>query len=677
MKRRPPLRFRSGLVIILGWDLLEALHNMRLPVQTAEIPETDLEALSLPCLLLRADGAFGLITAHDPARGLMVTHPQDGTETWIGASAGLGTLVLIGDADRNDLTESPQTTWELLSGLMPQLWPLFLASLLISLLGLTTPFLVMTIYNTAIPAGSLEFLAALSGGLALAYAAELMIRRVRSAAIVHVAAGLENRLGLRLLHKLVKLPLATALRSDALQQRARLRQFESMRDAMLGPLVQAVLDIPFLVLFAVALFAVSPSIGWMTLAFVGLNALGFVVIGPFQRRREVAAADAQTDVRKLVLQSVSAQRAIRQAGSQDIWQSRLEEVTMIARLAEADLQNFARTARTLLQSILTIAGLSAGLMAANQVMAGTLSLGALIAILILVWRIMAPVQSLSLVADQAISIWAATRTIDAVLRIPEEKHRGVTPSMSATVSGDIRFEQVTFRYPDAHFPALGGASFAARQGEIVILAGPMLSGKTTAIELLAGLQEPLAGRILINGEDIRQIPLDDLRAGMAVCMQEPSFLHGTIRQNLEIAMSLADEDACWAALDQAGIAGWVARLPDHIETLLSTDAVAAMPLSLKRGISLAMALIRPSPIYVLDQPTSGLDPAHAAHVRNEINWLRGKGTVILTTHDPEDLSLGDRFIVLERGRVISNEAGKRGLERARALMKPKDASKVA
>lgn len=650
---------------LTGWDLLDALKTLRLPLAVAPLGADDAAQIPLPCLIIRKDDSYGLITDYHPDLGFKAV--EDDRSRWIGADRKDSMVVKLQDADEQELYAQPRSAAETLAGLLPQIWPLFFASLLISLLGLATPFIVMTVYNTAIPAGSTGFLVALAAGLALAYLAELMIRRIRSAALVRLAAGLENRLGLSLLQKLVLLPVAVITRSDAFQQRARLRQFESMRDAMMGPLVQAALDLPFLILFATALFMISPTIGWVTLAFALLNAAGFVITGPLQRRYEAAASDARTNLRKITLETVNGQAAIRRAGTEDIWRQRLEDAAAQAQTTTLQAQRFSLCVRTILQAIMTIAGISAGFLASYQVMLGGLSLGGLVAVLILVWRFLAPVQTLSLAAEQALAIYANIKMINTVLQMPEEKHRSVSPLQSAPIIGHIQCEQVTFRYPQAHLPALAAVSFGLQPGETLIVTGKTMAGKTCLAEMLTGLHQPLGGRILIDGQDIRQIHVDDLRTAISFFQQETAVFYGTILQNLAFAAPLLTEQDAWQALQDAGIADRIAQLPDSIHTRLTQDTFQDLPMPLRKGICLAMTLIRKTPIYIFDQPTAGLDQAHAAILRDSIAARKTASAIILITHDPADMALGDRFMVLDRGRVLQNERGARGRDKALSL----------
>ena len=308
-----PHRFKP----LTGWDLLDAIQNLRLPIRVRTIADQDGTDLRLPCLLIRPDESYLLLTGFEKGNGFIAA---DG-DMLTADNYRTGTLVMLEDADRHNLIARPQTVGETLAGLLPHVWPLFFASLLISVLGLATPFIVMNVYNTAIPAESHGFLVALGLGLGMAYIAELVMRRIRSAALVRFAAGLESRLGLSLLQKLVMLPLSVIIKSDAFQQRARLRQFESMRDAMMGPLTQAALAVPFLILFGAGLFTISPAVGWVSLVFAGLNAASFAVIGPTQRRHSVAASEAQTTLRRLTLETVNFQRQIRRAGTEHIWRN--------------------------------------------------------------------------------------------------------------------------------------------------------------------------------------------------------------------------------------------------------------------------------------------------------------------------------------------------------------------
>ncbi|GFE63782.1 peptidase domain-containing ABC transporter [Litoreibacter roseus] len=651
-----------------GWDLLDAFQTLRLPIKTRPTTYSEIINAEFPCLIIRADDSYIIVDGEDPDLGLRVRTGDKTKPVWIGIPRDTLVHVALAHSDDAELKPPVRDLKSVLRLLLPQIWPLFLASLVINFLGLATPFFVMATYNAAIPSRSTDVLIALAAGLLLAYASELATRRIRSAAMVHLAAELENRLGLTLLNKLMAFPLSALTRSDAYQQRARLRQFEGIRDAMLGPLVQSSLDFPFLLVFGGIIFAIAPSVGWIAVSMGLFYLAGFALMSPILRHRETQASSAQTEYRKLVSEVVENQLTIRRLGTAALWEDRVLESHDKMLLATFAAQRLARITGFALQSIIVIAGISGGFQAARLTIEGDLTLGGLIAILVLVWRLLSPIQALSIALEQGISIISNLKMIGAVLALPEETYRDATPVITPPVQPPIQFEQVSMRFPDSVSPALAGVSVKIWEGEILMVSGKSMSGKTVLAEMLAGLHQQVGGRILVDGADIRQIPSNELRASVAFALQEPEVFYGTIAQNLQFARPLANLDQMWAALEEAGIKDYVTGLDDRLDTHLSRDAFLSLPDAIKQGLSLAMTFIRPGPIFIFDQPTTVLPEDHAASVREAIARRREDGAVIVISNDPADMQLGDRFVVLDRGRVTLNDKGQRGREKAHVLL---------
>ncbi|MEM9798345.1 MAG: ATP-binding cassette domain-containing protein [Pseudomonadota bacterium] len=660
---------RTDSATVGAADLANALNRLRIPHEIVPVTPDDVLAGTAPTLLVDGAGGLYLVVRADPDLGLQVVDRPSADARWIGVPDGPLSLIDIAHASSTpDKANEAESMVATLRAIAPQLWPMALISCVINVLGLATPLFVMTVYDTAMPSRSVDAIAMLGLGLGLAYAVEFALRNIRREAIVHLVADFEDRMGLSLVRKTLALPLAALSRSDAYRQQTRLRRFEGIRDALSGPLTQAVFDLPFLAVFGAALFIIAPGVGWIVLACAIVSLLALAVLSPFLRARDSELSDLQDTYRRQAEEAVERQSEIRRHGLSEKTQARLEKSLQATLDAGMRAQALRQSAGLAVQALLIVSGLSASYYATRLAVQGELQMGALIAVMILIWRFLMPVQVLTTASQQAVSVLESIRVIEALFAMPEERYRGVTAAPPCEVGPPLQFDQVTLRFPDTTMPAVLGVSFEVPAGQIVAVAGRTMSGKTCLAELAAGLHWPSAGRILMAGRMIRQLPLDDVRSGLAYCPQTPQVFPGTIRQNLRFAAPLADEPDFWRALEEAGAATEVRALPQGLDT--EADSIGAPRLGdgLRQRLSLAMTFLRPGPIHIFDQPTDGLCAAAGTRIREAIRDRAKFGAVLLISNDPEDLALADRTLVLDRGRIVSNDRGRRGRDRAIALL---------
>jgi ATP-binding cassette, subfamily B, bacterial len=239
--------------------------------------------------------------------------------------------------------------------------------------------------------------------------------------------------------------------------------------------------------------------------------------------------------------------------------------------------------------------------------------------------------------------------------------RVVSPAQPVAVpnlSDGIRFSDVTFRYPDTRKVALQSFNLTVPAGRIVAIVGPNGAGKSTLVKLLCRFYDPESGSITIDGVDLRSLSVDELRASIAVLFQQPVQYNATVKDNIQlgaVSQSSKDEDIQSAAT-AAGADTFIDRLPGRYDNLLGHWFEKGTELSVGewQRIALARACFRQSPILLLDEPTSAMDPwAEADWLRRFRTFATGR-TAILITHRFTTAMLADEIHVIEDGHVVES-----------------------
>ena len=213
------------------------------------------------------------------------------------------------------------------------------------------------------------------------------------------------------------------------------------------------------------------------------------------------------------------------------------------------------------------------------------------------------------------------------------------------------FDEVVFAYPGRSMPALNGLELSVESGELVALVGSSGAGKSTAASLLLRFWDPQGGRLTIDGVDVRELGLTDLRRQIALVSQDTHLLQGTIAHNLRLALPDADEATLWEALETASAADFVRGFPAGLDTIVGERGMRLSGGERQR-VAIARALLKDAPVLILDEATSNLDVRSEAIVQAGLERLRQGRTTLVIAHRLSTVANADRVLVLDRGRVV-------------------------
>ena len=284
---------------------------------------------------------------------------------------------------------------------------------------------------------------------------------------------------------------------------------------------------------------------------------------------------------------------------------------------------------------------------------GEITIGTVVAFTALQSQIFRPIMGLLNVGAQWISSMALLSRIFGYLDLSIEVREPTdpTPLPKHAVVGDVRFEDVSYRYPDGDVDVLTGIDLHLAPGRSIAVVGETGSGKSTLATLLVRLADPTAGRVTLDGVDLRQLSSTDLAGAIGVVTQDTYLSHASIRDNLLQARPTASDADLWVALDAAQVGDTIRRLPDGLDTLVGARGHRFSGGERQR-VAVARTLLSDPRVLVLDEATSALDTETEREFQAALDTLAAGRTTLTIAHRLSTVRHADEIIVLDRGRIV-------------------------
>lgn len=282
---------------------------------------------------------------------------------------------------------------------------------------------------------------------------------------------------------------------------------------------------------------------------------------------------------------------------------------------------------------------------------GRLTIGGLLVFIAFMSQLYEPVRSLSRLASSA---FAASAGAERIIEFLDQQPSVIDPEFPAVIErarGSIAFDAVSFQYPGVRTEALSQVSFRINPGETLALVGASGAGKSTIAKLMLRFYDPLSGQILIDGRNIRDLKVRDLRENIAVLFQEMLVIDGTIRDNIAFGRLDASDEEIIHAARAADAHDFIMSLPEGYDTAIGERGRTLSGGQVQR-LAIARAMIRDAPILILDEPTTGLDAESGERILQPLRRLIGGRTTIVISHNLLTVREAKAIVVLEQGRVV-------------------------
>jgi ATP-binding cassette subfamily C protein LapB len=433
----------------------------------------------------------------------------------------------------------------------------------------------------------------------------------------------------------------------------QLSEFESFREFITSATLTTVIDLPFALLFL-------GMIAWLggPLVAVPLALMPLVILYGWWVQRRLRVLVQQTlrlgaQKQATVVETLTGYETVRSVGAAGPIQRRWEQT--IGAMARLGMRS-----RLLSSSVVNTAGLAVQLSSlgilvygVHRVIAGDLSVGALIACVMLAGRALSPLAQVAGLLVRFDQSMAALRSVDQIMQLPVERPADRNFLHRPLLQGGIEFSAVSFAYPGQQVMALDNVSLRIAPGERVAVIGRIGSGKSTLEKLILGLYQPTAGAVLLDGIDLRQIDPADVRRNIGYVPQDVTLFFGSLRDNIALAATQADDESVLRAAELAGVMSFASRHPAGLEMQVG-ERGEGLSGGQRQAVAIARGLLLEAPVLIMDEPTNAMDNSTEEQFKSRLAGVLDGRTLLLVTHRASLLSLVDRVIVMDGGRVVAD-----------------------
>ncbi|WP_218122632.1 peptidase domain-containing ABC transporter [Propionivibrio dicarboxylicus] len=506
-----------------------------------------------------------------------------------------------------------------------------LASLVIQLLALGTPLFTQTIIDKVVVHRTESTLIVIGIGLAVFMVFSAALSWVRQYLVLHTGNRVDAVLGAAVFEHLFKLPPRYFEHRPTGVIAARLHGVETIREFVAGAAVTLMLDLPFLCIFVGIMFYYSVGLTCLALALIGAIVALSLIVAPMFRNRlnEQFLLGARNQA--FVTEYVSGLETVKSLQMEPQLNARYGDYLADYLRSGFRMKQIANSYNVVANGIEQLMSTLILIVGAYAVMTSTdFTIGMLVAFQMFAGRVSQPMLRLVGLWQQFQQANLSVQRLGDIMNAPKEPY-SILPSRLREGKGKIEIHDLAFRYAE-NLPFLYQRfNLAVEPGQVVVIMGPSGSGKSTLAKLLQGFYAPTGGTIKLDGNDIRYLSANELRATFGVVPQETTLFSGTLYDNLLMANPHATFDQITHACKMAEIHDTIDRLPQGYQTEIGERGVGLSG-GQKQRLAIARALLKRPRILVFDEATSALDPETAEHFAATINQLRGKVTMLFITH---------------------------------------------
>jgi ATP-binding cassette subfamily C protein LapB len=526
------------------------------------------------------------------------------------------------------------------------------ASLLINLIGLAAPLFVMNVYDRVVPNQATATLWVLAVGITGAYVFDLILKTMRGLCLDLAGKKTDLIISATLFERIIGMAMRhRPARVGSFAQ--NIHEFQTLRDFLASLTLTSLIDLPFTLLVLLVIGLLGGHLVWIPVLAFPLAALcSWALQKPLEETMEKTMA-LSAERQSCMIETLGSLDAVKVNNAESERQYQWEQTIGTLSRLELRVRMLSSLAMNITLLIQQLAGVTMIAFGVYMIIDGNLSMGGLIACYMLSGRALGPLTQLSGLLTRYQQARLTMTNIDQMMELPQERHEDERPLTRQSLQGALEFRQLDFNYPGQQNAALKGINLVIRPGEKIGIIGRSGSGKSSLAKLLVGLYQADGGSLLVDGIDIRQLDVSDLRHNIGYVPQDIQLFSGSLRDNLVSGARYVEDELVLQAAELAGVHEF-ARLHPQGYDLPVGERGQQLSGGQRQNVALARALLLDPPILLLDEPTSSMDNTGEERLKQRLAAVIADKTVLLVTHRASMLTLVDRLIIIDRGQVIAD-----------------------
>jgi len=535
------------------------------------------------------------------------------------------------------------------AGLKRALPELFIAGLLINILGLAMPLALMQMYDRIIPNQAMSTLGVLVFGVVTAIVLEVPLRMLRSYVTGWLGARFEHRVSVAGLKHLTKIPTRKFAEEETGVYTEQLRAAAQVRDYYAGHVLLVLFDLPFAFIYLAVIYLIGGWLSFVAIIMISVFLFGTSFYGN-KLRNQVEARTYQDDRRyNFLKETFQGIHSVKTMAMERLMHRRyecLQEANVNQGAVVAEGGSSVSGLGAFFNQIMTIAIVTGG---AYLVIQGEMTPGALTACIMLANRALQPLR-------RSLAMWVRYQSFKVGLeRLIKLFSQEISPTVEpqpgfGEIEGEVELRDIKVDFSSPTGPLFENLNLKVKVGECVAILGDSGSGKSSLMNLISGILDPDSGEIIIDGIPIVQVPVNELDQRVAHLPQRGNLIAGTIMENITMFDDELTEEAIEAskavALDKV-----VAGMRLGYETHVGDGAVDSMPAGIRQRIAIAREIVFDPRIILFDEANIAMDGEGDSALIKYLESKKGKATIILVAHRPSVVRMADRVFSLHGGQL--------------------------
>ncbi len=606
----------------------------------------------------------------DPAVGLVKIGREEFEEGWTGAEvSGVATAMDTGvfialDPTQKFLESEPpkKPILHFLNYILPfkkYFGEGLIAALTINLLGLASPLFIQNIVDTVVVHKDVSLLNMMLAGMVLVAIFKTITNVSQNILLAHTAARIDIKLVSEFYRHVLSLPMTFFLTRNKGEILARFGENAKIRALIAGSTITAVMSTLMVAIYFLVMSAYNMKLTLIVMVFIPLSVSVTLYFSPKIKALAQQIFMTNSQVQSYLIESLNGIESLKATANEYMARARWENAVVDNVNTNFKSQRLNLTANSLNQLVNLSSTVAILWVGANQVMAGTMSVGELMGFNMLMGMVMGPIQQLVGLWYSSQNVRIAIDRVTDILNVQPEQQPVVSPenvpAVLNNIRGEIAFHKVNFSYVanEKRNHVMRDFELHINPGERVALVGPSGCGKSTIAKMILGFNMPMSGECYIDGRDLKSLELNSLRRNIGVVLQDSFIFSGSVVENIALGDPEPNMQAVKEAARLAGADDFIINYPLGYQTLIGEKGMGISG-GQRQRICIARSLYRKPKIMIFDEATSALDNESEARIQENMNSILAGRTSITIAHRLSTIINSDKICFIFEGKVAES-----------------------